>query len=405
MSDREDDNIIYVSGPEEVGRENEKRQAEQRKTGMTIILVVMVALVIVGVAVFVHLRMRTYKGVKVLNSAETSFDSNADYLRFGDNLLKYTPDGVSYINSSGDVVWTAGEDFRVPIAAVRGDYAVVADKGGNLVAVFGLEGQISSLKMPYSICDIDVARQGAFSVILESDETNYIYMYDKNGEIIYEMQTSIDKSGYPMDISLSEDGQKLFSSYFRLDGVNIRNNLTAYNFGEVGQNENADRMVGGYSLEEEMVPKVEFVTNDIVAAFSDSKIRLYNMKEIPSERATIEYKGEISSIFYSEDYLGYIIPSPDAGTSADHILYAFDMSGKPSFEYSFSMDYDKIYADKEEIIITGGNQCLIIENGGRTKFTYTFDNSIKSMTPAAKRNEYVVNFENKTETIRLKTEE
>ncbi|MCR5212999.1 MAG: DUF5711 family protein [Eubacterium sp.] len=405
MSDREDDNIIYVSGSEETRRENDRRTVERRKTSVTLILIILVGLVVVGVAVFVHLRMRTYKGVKVLSSAETSFDSNADYLRFGDNLLKYTPDGVSYINSNGDVVWTAGEDFRVPIAAVRGNYAVVADKGGNLVAVFGLEGQISSLKMPYNICDIDVATQGAFAVILESDETNYIYMYDKTGNPIYEMQTSIDKSGYPMDISLSEDGQKLFSSYFKLDGVNIRNNLTAYNFGEVGQNENADRMVGGFSLDEEMVPKVQFVTNDTIAAFSDKCIRIYSMKEIPSEKATIEYDSEVTSIFYCEDYLGYVIPSPDAGTNTDYVLRAFDFSGKLSFEYAFSMDYDKIYADKDEVIITGGNQCLIIENGGRTKFTYSFDNSIKSMTPAAKRNEYVVNFESKTETIRLKTEE
>ena len=58
---------------------------------------------------------------------------------FGENLLKYTPDGVSYINENGDVVWTAGNDFKVPIAAVCGDYAVVADKGGNLVAVLDLK--------------------------------------------------------------------------------------------------------------------------------------------------------------------------------------------------------------------------------------------------------------------------
>ena len=405
MSEREDDNIIYVDAPEEVSQENASRAAAQKRISTTIILFILILLVAGGAGLFVHLRMKSFKGIKVLSSAESSFDSNAEYLRFGDNLLKYTPDGVSYINSKGDVVWTAGEDFRVPIAAVRGDYAVVADKGGNLVAVFGLEGQISSLKMPYSICDIDVAKQGAFSVILESDETNYIYMYDRNGEIIYEMQTSIDKSGYPMDISVSEDGEKLFTSYFKLDGVNIKNNLTAYNFGEVGQNENADRMVGGYSLEEEMVPKVEFVTNDVVAAFSDTEIRLYNMKEKPSERGVVEYGGEITSIFYCEDYLGYIMPSPDAGSSTDYVLYAFDLSGKKAFEYSFSMDYDKIYANSEEMIITGGNQCLIIQKGGRTKFSYTFDSPVKSMTPAARHNEYVVNFETKTDTIRLKTEE
>ena len=405
MAKNHNDNVIYVSGSEETRRTNEARNAARRRNSSILAVSILVLVVVVLVGVYVYFKMKTYKGIKVVASNDTVYDSNADYLQFGDNVLKYTPDGVSYINKSGDVVWTAGEDFKVPIASVCGDYAIVADKGGNLVAVYGLEGQISSVKMPYAICDIDIAKQGAFAAILESDETNYIHMYDKNGTIIYEIQTSIDKSGYPMDIAISEDGRKLFTSYFKMDGVNIRNNLTAYNFGEVGQNENADRMVGGYSFDEEMVPKVEFVTNDIVAAFSDKEILLYNMKEKPDERATVEYGGEISSIFYCSDYVGYIMPNEDADSTTGYILRTYDLSGKNNYEYAFDMDYDKIYTAEDEVIITGGNQCLIIQKNGRTKFSYTFDGIVKSMTPSSRRNEYMVTFENKTETIRLKTED
>ena len=405
MARRSDDNVIYVSGSEETRKENERRNSERKKNRTTAIMVVLALVVIIGVAVFVYMKMRNFKGIKVIQSSETTFDSNANYIEFGVNLLKYTPDGVSYINENGDTVWTAGDDFDVPIAAVCEEYAVVADKGGNLVAVFNEEGQVSSVDMPYSICDIDVAAQGAFAVILESDETNYIYMYDKNGNVVYEMKTSIDKSGYPMDITVSEDGKKLFTSYFKLDGVNIKNNLTAYNFDEVGQNENADRMVGGFSFDEEMIPKVQFISNDAIAAFSDQNIRLYNMKEKPSEKAVIKYDGEVSSVFYCSDYLGIIKPNADAGSSAKNIMQIYDLSGNEIFKYSFSMEYDNIHATEDEIIITGGNQCLIVEKSGRTKFSYTFDGMIKSMVPSSRSNEYVVTMENKTETIRLTTED
>lgn len=405
MAEDREDNIIYVDSSDELREENYRRAAKRRRARTNLILVLLVLLVIGGVSAFVYLKMRSFNGYKVIHSSETTYESNAQYLEFGGNLLKYTPDGVSYINESGDTVWTAGIDLKVPIAETNGNYAVVADKGGNLVAVFNVEGQVSSVNMPYAICDIDVAKQGAFTAILESDDTNYINMYDKSGNIIYEMKTSIDKSGYPMDISVSDDGQKLFSSYFKLDGVNIRNNITAYNFGEVGQNENADRMVGGYSFDEEMVPKVEFVSNDIVAAFSDKQIILYNMKEKPSERCTIEYGGEISSIFYSSEYVGYIMLSPDAGSNADYIMRVFDLSGKNLFDYSFNMDYDKIHATPEEIIITGGNRCLIIQKSGRTKFAFTFDGMIKAMIPSYRTNEYIITLENRTETIRLRTED
>ena len=405
MAERNRDNVIHVDSSEEVRQQNQERMKESHRIRVNAGLLVVALMILVIVGIYIANRMRSYNGIKVVKSAETVYEANAQYLEFGENLLRYTPDGVSYIDANGDTVWTSGNDFRVPIAESAGNYAVVADKGGNLVAVFGVEGPVSTVNMPYAICDIDVAKQGAFAAILESDETNYINMYDKNGNIIYEMQTSINKSGYPLDISVSEDGKKLFTSYFKLDGVNIKNNLTAYNFGTVGQNENADRMVGGYSFDEEFIPKVKFLTNDVVAAFSDKEILLYNMKEKPSERGKTEYGGEASSIFYSSEFLGIVKPNSESDNSSNFIMTVYDLSGKKIFDYAFSMEYEKIYSDANEIIITGGNKCLIVDKSGRTKFSYTFDNMVKSMIPSSKNNEYIVTFENKTETVRLKTED
>ncbi|MBQ2054513.1 MAG: hypothetical protein II492_05930, partial [Eubacterium sp.] len=184
MANEEKDNVIYVSGSEETRRENARRKADRQKSRVTTFVIAAVLLIIVVVGIYVHLKIQTYKGIKVVSSVETVYDANANYAEFADNVLKYTPDGVSYINKNGEVVWTAGEDFKVPIADVCGNYAVVADKGGNLVAVYGVEGAISTVKMPYTICDVGVAKQGAFAVILESDSTNYIHMYDKTGQII-----------------------------------------------------------------------------------------------------------------------------------------------------------------------------------------------------------------------------
>ena len=405
MANNNSDNIIYVSGSEETRQSNEQRLSEMHQRKVWIVMILLIALVVLSVCIFVFVKMRSFGGIKVVSSVETNYDANANYIEFGDNVLKYTPDGVSYINSKGEVVWTAGEDFKVPIASACGDYAVVADKGGNLVAVYGVEGAVSSVKMPYTVCDVGVAKQGAFAAILESDDTNYIQMYDKTGNIIYEIRTSIDKSGYPMDIAVSNDGQKLFTSYFKMDGVNIKNNLTAYNFGDVGQNENADRMVGGYSFDEEMIPKVEFITNDVVAAFSDSQIHLYNMKEKPSERAVVPYDSEISSVFYCEEYIGIIEPDTSSGSNTGYVVKTYDLSGKKMYEYSFNMDYDKIHATNDELIITGGNQCLIILKSGRTKFNYAFDGIIKSMIPTTNRNEYIITYENRIDTVKLRGED
>ena len=407
MSDyREESNIIRVGGDPELTAENISRFKRRRAGKARLFVLLLVLLLAGGVAYYVYTTIREFKGYKVINSSDTTYEANAEYTEFGGNLLKYTPEGISYINANGDVVWTAGADLKIPIASTNGDWAVVADKGGNSVHVFNIEGAVSSLTMPYKILDVDVASQGAFAVVLESDTTNYINMYDSKGDPVYEIQTSIDKSGYPLDISISDDGEKLFTSYFFMQGIETKNNLTAYNFGSVGQNANADRMVGGFSLDGELAMKVQFLTNNLVAAFSDTEITLYDMKETPSERCRIKYQQpQIQSIFYSGKYLGTIEKSMEAAENTAYLMRVYDFNGDEMFHYSFNMAYDTIHAAEDEIIITGGNQCLIVSRKGRAKFRYAFDSTVRNMIPTASSNEYIITFEGRTEKIRLRMED
>ena len=400
------DNIIRVGGDAELREENLARAKKRASTKGRIFVLVIILLIVAGAAWFVYNNIREYKGYKVLASTDTVYEANAEYTEFGGNLLKITSEGVSYIDPNGNVVWTAGADLKIPIAATRGNWAVVADKGGNGVHVFNTEGAVSNLTMPYKVLDCDVATQGAFVVILESDTTNYVNMYDKNGTQIYEMQTSIDKSGYPLDISISDDGQKLFTSYFFVEGIETKNNLTAYNFGSVGQNANADRIVGGFSLQGELVTRVQFLSNNLVAAFADTEVILYDMKETPSERCRIKYQQpKIQSIFFSESYLGTIERTSDAEDNTGYVMRVYGHDGDEMFHYAFNMAYDNIHAGKDEIILTGGNQCLIVTKKGRVKFRYAFDTTIRNMIPTSSSNEYIVTFEGKTEKIGLRMED
>lgn len=403
MKNKQDDNVVYVNGPEEAKQNNDeriKRSRRNKRIGFALALLLVVILMVV-----VHSLMnKEYKGYRVVKSSETNYENTANYIQFGGNLLKYTPDGVSYINGNGDTEWAAGIDMKMPVAVVSGNYAVVADLSGNNVCVFNLEGQVSSLTMPYTICDVDVANQGAFAVVLESEKTNYINLYDKQGEIVYEMQTTIDKSGYPLDISISDDGEKLFTSYLNVGGTMIQNNLTAYNFGDVGQNSNADRMVGGYMFDNQVIPKVEFVNNDTVVAFGTKRVNIYSMKEKPSEKGEIEFDTEIRSVFYNSDYIG-VVQEAENSTEHPYVMSVYDLRGNLKFEAYVDFEYSNIYAAQKEIIVTGGTECKIFRTNGNVKFSGTLSREIESMVPSGGRLEYVVVYNNATEIIKLKSEE
>lgn len=396
-------NVIYVKGNKEA-EENNKEISDKRKNTKTVVRISAVIIIAIVLAFISTMLNKEYKGYRVLSRVDTNYENTASYIQFCNNLLKYTPDGVSYINKNGDIVWSAGINMKMPIAVVRGNYAVVADLNGNSVCVFNEEGQVSSLTMPYTICDVDIAKQGAFAVVLESDKTNYIKLYDKNGKDIYELQTTIDKSGYPIDIAISEDGKKLFTSYINMTGTSISNNLAAYNFGDVGQNTNADRMVGGYMFDSQVIPKVSFVDNDTVVAFGTNEIIIYAMKEKPSEKARIKFDEEIQSIFYSEKYIGIIIKNDDPDDNSLYITKVYDLKGKLKFETGIDFNYDNIYADKKEFLISGGSDLIIMRKNGKLKFKGMLSGKIVNIVPTGNRLEYVVTYDNSTEIIKLKSD-
>ena len=395
------DNVVYVDAPPEAREHNAKKRKEYVRKRITVFL----SVIVVAFAAFFVIKAllnREYKGYSVLKTYDTSYENTANYIRFDGNLLKYTPDGISYINSNGETLWSSGVDMKMPMAVANGSYAVVADISGNAVFIFNTEGQVSSLTMPYTICDVDIADQGVIAVVLESDKTNYINIYDKAGNIICEMQTSIDMSGYPLDIAISDDGKKLFTSYLKVAGTKVENNLSAYNFGEVGQNSNVDRMVGGYIFDDQIVPKLDFVDNNTVVAFGTKQINIFGMKEKPGKKAEIEFDDEIQSVFYSSKYIGAIQKCDSEKTDHLYIATVYDLKGGKEFEKYIDFEYDYIYATKKEIIISGGSDCMIIRKNGTVKYDGKLSGKIRSIVPNGKTLEYIVVYDDFTEIIKLK---
>ena len=365
-----------------------------------VIAICVVALIILGSIYFVN---RTYNGYEVVEETGVKNASMLDYIPYQESLLKYSKDGATYVDEKGKAVWNETFAMKMPTADVSGDYIAIADLNGNDVYVFNKEGKVSNTSMPYKICDIEVASQGEFAVILEGEsKENYINIYDKNGEPVSEIQTTIDKSGYPMDIDLSNDGQKLVTSYMKVQGTQVQSVIAMYNFGSVGQNENADRMMGSYAIDNSIYPIVKFIDNDNVACFGNKDIRMYTMKEKPDEKSVIDLESrEMQGVFYNSSCVGYIALS-DQDNKTKYKMYVYDDSGKLKSEMDYADSFEKIYATEDEIIVLGDMDCSIFRLNGSRKFQYSFKKNLVNVVPDSNKEEYVVIFENETQTIQLK---
>lgn len=396
-----------VLKPIDIEEELEDEEADNRKRRISPKrLLVVVAGVALLVGLFFVISANNYNSYEVVEETSVKNASMADYVQYQNSLLKYSKDGAEYVNEKGKAVWNETFAMKMPAADVSGEYVAIADLNGNDVYIFNTEGKVSSTTMPYKICDVAVASQGEFAVILEGEKENYINIYDKNGDPISEIQTTIDKSGYPMDIDLSNDGKKLFSTYLYLDGAEAKNGLAAYNFGAVGQSENADRLMGGYQLEDTIVPKVEFLDNNTIAAFGDNQIIIYSMKEKPSEKAKIAFEEEVQSVVYNSDYIGVVIPNNETkeGETAKYLFELYNTSGKRVMTKKIDFDYENVKMNGEEIVFTGGTECRIYTIKGKMKFSCAFQKNVVDIVSTGYNRRYIVLYDSGSEVIKLKHE-
>ena len=375
---------------------------KQNKIVIAKMLLGFFAIVLLMLIIRAIIAYSSYNAYEVVEETGVQNSSMIDYINYQESLLKYSKDGATYVDEKGEAVWTETFAMKMPKADACGEYVAIADLNGNDVYIFDTEGKVSSTALPYKVCDIAVASQGTFAVILESEKENYINLYDKKGEQISEIQTTIDKSGYPMDIDLSENGEKLFSTYLSLDGATVKNGLAAYNFGPVGQSENADRMMGGYQLEGTIAPKVEFLDNNTICAFGDNQFIIYSMREKPSEKAKIVFETEVRSVIYNEEYIGVVIPNENEKKSdAPYVLEMYNTNGRRVMTKYIDFDYQKVRLSNDEIIFTGGTESRIYTIKGNLKFSYAFAKNVVDLVPTGYSRRYIVLYDSGSEVIKI----
>ncbi|MGN0437003.1 MAG: DUF5711 family protein [Lachnospiraceae bacterium] len=372
-------------------------------SGIRNILIGILVVVIICIIIVKLNPSANYNSYEVVEETSVTNASMVDYVPYQNSLLKFSRDGATYVDEKGESVWTETFAMKMPAADVCGDYVAIADLNGNDVYIFDKEGKVSNTTMPYSICDIAVASQGEFAVILEGKNENYINLYDRKGSQIMERKTAIDQNGYPLDVDLSVNGEKMFSSYLAInESGELESKLTASNFGEVGQNENADRIVGAYQLENTIVPKVEFLNDNTICAFGDNQFLIFSMKEKSSKKAVIEFEGEIQSVVYNSQYVGVVMYNEDEKSEAPYVLKLYNLNGHETLKKEIDFDYKNVRMSEEEIIFTGGNEARIFTMNGKLKFSYSFSKSVKNIVPTGYSKRYVVIYDSGSEVIRLK---
>lgn len=387
IEDNEDEEIL------------EKKLRKHKRGKLAKVALIIAVLLIAAFSYYIYMKNKIYTEYETLGTVEITDTYNCSFYKFGDYMLRYSEDGLAYLN--GDkTYWNQAFQMKKPLIDVCKDYVAIADQKGTTVYICDTEAQQGQIETEYPIMGIDVSANGVVAAITgDESDVSHIEVISKDGTKIAKGQTVLSGQGCPVDLSISEDGTKLVVSYLYVASGVVESKVVFYNYSEVGKNE-VDRFVGGFDYDKTIMAKVSFITNDIVAAFGDDKLVLYSMKQKPSVIATIDIDYEIKSIFNNSEYIGIVVKNDEAENPYTMIVY--DLQGEKVSETKFNFMYKDIEIANESIVIYNDNSFKVYTVKGTLKYEGDMDEGITSIIMKDKDYSYYIVGPSSIKHIKLK---
>ena len=103
--------------------------------------------------------------------------------------------------------------MQAPIADICDTTMAIAEQQGTQIYIINEDGLVGNFETQYPILKVRVSTQGMVAVVQEQDNITWINLYQADGTVVANDKTTVSETGYPMDVDLSPNGQRMAVSY------------------------------------------------------------------------------------------------------------------------------------------------------------------------------------------------
>lgn len=342
------------------------------------ILLAVVVIVVAVIAYTVYKNNKIYSGYTVTSQQEWSDYSGLKIQSYYGHLLTYGKDGMVCTSTKGKTLWNQSFEMQNPIVAVCGEYVAAGDYNGTLIYLINEAGTKWTIDTRMPIRNLDVSEKGTVLAVLDDGTVTWLYLYNKEGDVLLQSPTSMPDYGYPLSVAISDDSLMLAVSYLYADSGSITSRIAFYNLNDVGDNYQ-DNLVSGFSYHDAVVPVLCFMDNETSFAVADNRLMIYSGKQIPSSTKEILLMEEIQGVFYSKNYIGLVYLNT---TSQEKFrMDVYDTSGNLVQQYRFDREYEEIIFKNDFVYIYNQNGCDIYNMKGVLKYTGDFEIPVECLIP------------------------
>lgn len=357
----------------------------------------LVILAIVGILVSImvkYYKEQSYSNLVIREKGEKESLVDNSYLNNNGSVITYSKDGISSTDGTGKVLWNMTYEMQKPIVHQANGVVAVCDYNGHIIYIIDSNGKETEVDTNLPVRDFAVSAEQRVAAILEDSSNSWINLYDNTGAKLVEIKATMSKTGYPLAVTLS--GEVMGVSYFYVDGENMRNSVTFYNFGGIGENA-SDHIVSSYDYVNAVVPVLKNLDNETVVAVADNRLMFYSGEKKPVS---------VSDVLLSENVVGVYTGTGNAGLlfydntgEKKYRLDLYEKSGKLSMSYAFDMDFKDILINNGQVMIYNEKQCCVVNNEGTEKFIGDFEDDVLYLSTTESNKRYIAVTKNAIETL------
>ena len=356
-------------------------------------VVAVVLLAIFGIRYYMN--NRTFTGYSIASTTERSDTLTTKYAPFGDKILKYSRDGVSYTDDTNSLLFSITYTMQDPILALSQKAGAVADKNGSQIYIFDQEKQMGQITTLLPIKHIAISNQGVVAVLMEESKSSKLEIYSADGTMIGDGIFDLEDAGYPMNLSISFDGTKIAIAFAQISGSKFNSSVAVYNFDNVGENY-VDHLVFAKNYTDYMIPELHYFDASTLVAVGDGILGFYQGSQIPEIVNEVTIENEIKSVFYGENMVGLVFETVEG-----KMLTLYDAKGNLVTQIPFTMDYDNIRIADNRVLIYNDTEMGLYSFSGKECFRHTFETSMVDIFTTKSRSKYLFIYTNETQLVKL----
>lgn len=385
---------IFSSADEDM--KDYQKKIWKHRTAVTIryaVAAVVIVLILLGIRYY--LNHRSFTGYSIVSGTERNDTLTTKYAAFGKNILKYSRDGVAYTDDENSLLFSITYTMQDPILVLSDHAGAVADKNGSQIYTFDQTQQLGKIETLLPIKQLAVSDQGIVAVMMEEGSVAKLELYTSEGTLLGEGKFTLEDAGYPMNLTISEDGTKLAIAFAQVSGTKFNSCIAVYNFDNVGENY-VDHLVFAKNYAEYLVPEIHYFNESIFAAVGDGIMAFYQGTQIPELIKEVTFEEEIQSVFYGKDRVGLVFD-----TETGQLLKIYDTKGNILAEISFDLDYENLYIENDRVLVYNDTEMGLYSYSGKENFRYKFETSVVDIFTTNSRSKYLLIYTNETQLIRL----